>query len=166
MKYEKVLRDMMKQWKRWIVIVVAAIAAWAISHYLMQAAIVIGDSMEPAYHNLQFVLLNKYMGKPERGDVVAFRGESIDGYLIKRVIAIPGDSVHIENGTLYVNGQVSSFYFDEKIAYAGIAEAELELMSDEYFVMGDNHEYSRDSRYEEIGCINRSQIIGRVIGNN
>lgn len=154
---------MNKRWRRWIVIAVTALIAWMLSHYWLQLAVVIGDSMEPTYHNLQFVLLDKHTSSLERGDVIAFRNEATDGYLIKRVIALPGDSVLIDNGILYVNGEVSSLYSNEEIAYAGIAENEISLTTNEYFVIGDNHEYSRDSRYEEIGCVYNTEIIGRVI---
>ncbi|MBP3476296.1 MAG: signal peptidase I [Lachnospiraceae bacterium] len=154
---------MNKRWRRWIVIAVTALIAWMLSHYWLQLAVVIGDSMEPTYHNLQFVLLDKHTRSLERGDVIAFRNEATDGYLIKRVIALPGDSVLIDNGILYVNGEVSSLYSNEEIAYAGIAENEISLTTNEYFVIGDNHEYSRDSRYEEIGCVYNTEIIGRVI---
>jgi signal peptidase I len=149
--------------RRWGVIAAVFVLAWLVSRYLVQAAVVLGDSMNPAYHNLQFVWLDKRTAEFDRGDVVAFRCENVDGYLIKRIVAIPGDSVLIDDGTLYVNGEISSIYSKEEIAYEGIAESELDLSQDEYFVMGDNHEHSRDSRYEEIGCVCVSAIIGKVI---
>lgn len=154
---------MNKRWRRWIVIAVAALIAWMVSHYWLQLAVVIGDSMEPAYHNLQFVLLDKHISSLESGDVIAFRNETTGGYLIKRVIAVPGDSIWIDNGILYVNGEISGLYRDEEIAYAGIAGNEIFLTQNEYFVMGDNHEHSRDSRYEEIGYVYNTEIIGRVL---
>lgn len=119
--------------------------------------------MLPSYHNLQPVVINKKFEDILVGDVIAFRSDSFNAILIKRVVALPGDSVEIKEGTLYVNGVPDScINSNEKITYAGIAQTQLTLGEDEYFVLGDNYAYSKDSRYEEVGCISHNNIIGKV----
>jgi signal peptidase I len=79
------------------------------------------------------------------------------------VIAVPGDTVLIQNGAVYVNGEL----FDEKvdvsaIEEAGLASEELKLEDDEYFVLGDNRNNSEDSRYANIGNVKKDYIIGKA----
>lgn len=120
--------------------------------------------MEPSYHSWQFVLLDKNSQTLHSGDVVAFYSEKLDTILIKRIVACPGDSLYIKGGTLYVNGtQCENIYFNGSISYYGIASDLITLGKNEYFMFGDNHANSKDSRYVEIGLIIRDDIIGRII---
>ena len=129
---------------------------------------VIGDSMEPALWNGQEILINRIgykLSTPKRGDVVVFlpNGNENSHYYVKRVIGLPGEKVLIENGNVYINGQL----LDEddtydKISDAGIAQTELELGNDEYFVLGDNRNSSEDSRSGNIGPVNKDTIIGKA----
>ena len=82
---------------------------------------------------------------------------------VKRVIGVPGDTVQIKNGTVYVNGKA----FDEEtdvasIEDAGLAAEEITLGAEEYFVLGDNRNNSEDSRYANIGNIKKDYIIGKA----
>ena len=129
---------------------------------------VIGDSMEPVLWNGQEILINRIgykLSTPKRGDVVVFlpNGNENSHYYVKRVIGLPGEKVLIENGNVYINGQL----LDEddtydKISDAGIAQTELELGNDEYFVLGDNRNSSEDSRSGNIGPVNKDTIIGKA----
>ncbi len=120
--------------------------------------------MEPSYHNMQPVILEKDFSEIAVGDVVACRCDALDAILVKRVVAVPGDTVQIAEGVLYVNGKPSVHQSpDAKLAYAGIAEEPISLGPEEYFLLGDNYEYSKDSRYEEINVIKENAIIGRVL---
>lgn len=118
--------------------------------------------MLPAYHSGQLVILEKQAGEIHRGDVIAFSCDGVKGILVKRVAGLPGDTVVIRNGILYINGQP-----DETIRppmdYMGLAEEERQLGMEEYFVLGDNTKESRDSRYEEIGCVHEADIIGKIL---
>ena len=149
------------------IIVVAAmifLAALYISTYWYQVALIQGDSMQPTYHNGQFVLLDKHTDNFACGDVVAFRCEGVKGVLIKRIAAVPGDTVQISEGILYRNGvPVEEAWINGEITYAGIAEQPLTLSEGEYFMLGDNYEESKDSRYEKIGNISEKNILGKVI---
>ena len=129
---------------------------------------VLGSSMEPGIAEGQNVLVNAviyHIGSPERGEIVAFYpgGDEKMHPLVKRVVAIPGDSVQIVNGVLLVNGVPSTWSDDSSgITEAGIAEDLIMLGDNEYFVMGDNPEESEDSRSAGIGLVQDDTIIGRV----
>ena len=122
-----------------------------------------GDSMSPAYHNMQLVLLDKYSKTYSSEDVIAFSSEGLSAVLVKRIAAVPGDIVQIKDEALYVNGLKNSYYCDEKFSYAGIAQDAIQLGEGQYFVIGDNVEESKDSRFEEVGVVYKDNIIGKVI---
>lgn len=137
------------------------IAGYVSANYC-QLMLLQGNSMEPAYHNGQFLILDKYSKDYTYGDVIAIKKENISGYVVKRIVGVPGDLVCIRDGVLYVNEEVRSD-LQQRIDFAGIAEEEIFLGEDRYFVLGDNLQESIDSRYEEIGLINRKEIKGKVI---
>lgn len=129
---------------------------------------VIGVSMEPALSNGQTVFIDRFIYKlisPKRGDVIVFlpNGNTNSHDYQKRVVALPGEKVQIIGGYVYVDGMM----LDEdetldKIADPGIAEAEITLGPDEFFVLGDNRNNSEDSRSGNIGPVKRSNIIGKA----
>ena len=128
---------------------------------------VIGSSMEPCLYNGQEIFLNRViyrLSSPKIGDVVVFRpnGNEKAHYYVKRVLAIPGDTVQVKGGILYVNGETQEDYFNDKIAEPGLAENLIELEDDEYFVIGDNCNNSEDSRSANIGNIKKEHIIGKA----
>ena len=145
-------------------ITIIVLVTWYISSNLVQFALIQGDSMLPTYHNMQLVLVDKHSNEFHYNDVIVFTNEKLNATLIKRIIAIPGDTVQIIDGIVYVNNIPSPFLTQDRlISYSGIASSPLHLSSDEYFVLGDNFEESKDSRYPEIGCIKHDTILGRII---
>ncbi len=122
--------------------------------------------MEPAYHHLQPVLINKHARDYAVGDVVAFDCDGLSAVLVKRIVAVPGDHVVIENGILFRNGEVSELYPSSAFTYAGLLEHELILGSHQYVMIGDNMEESKDSRYPEVGIVEEADIKGDVFGCN
>ncbi|MBQ7678939.1 MAG: signal peptidase I [Butyrivibrio sp.] len=127
-----------------------------------------GGSMSPVLENGDGVLVDRLVYRvvdPVRGDVVAFQpnGNQKSHYYIKRVMAVPGDRVQIKNGVLYVNGEadLEDAMARGTIQDAGIAEKELVLGEDEYFVMGDERSSGEDSRSANVGPIAQSLIVGR-----
>lgn len=128
----------------------------------------IGISMEPDLYNGQEVLINRFVYKilsPKRGDVIAFlpNGNPNSHYYLKRVIGLPGEHIQIIGGYVYINGELlgeDESY--DKIADAGIADTEILLESDEYFVLGDNRNFSEDSRSGNIGPVRKETITGKV----
>lgn len=129
---------------------------------------VIGDSMEPALYNGQEILMNRILYRismPKRGDVIVFlpNGNKNSHYYVKRVVGLPGETVQIRDGNVYIDGMMlaedESF---DKIVDPGIARNELLLASDEFFVLGDNRNSSEDSRSGNIGAVKEDTIIGKA----
>lgn len=146
-----------------IAVLIIFFTAFFVSNYWFQLVLIQGSSMSPAYRPWKLAVICRQSYRYEPGTVIAFRCETLNSVLIKRIVACPGDTVQIKNGILYVNGNAgkeSSLY--NSITYAGIAQELLTLSSDEYFVMGDNTEESIDSRHTEVGCIKREDILGII----
>lgn len=147
-----------------VAIVLVIITAFLCSQYLVQFMIVQGSSMEPTFHNYQLVLLKKVPQKYEPGDVIAFYCDGLNATLVKRIVATPGDTVQIVNGTLLVNGIVSGvFSEDGEFSDAGILSQPVLLQEHEYAVIGDNIEQSKDSRNELVGPVVEQSILGVVL---
>lgn len=124
----------------------------------LNPVLVSGTSMEPTYHNMQILTSTVVKSDTEIGrkDVIAFRNtETENKVFIKRVEGIPGDTVYIHDGELYINNEEIEEGFDA-ISEAGIAKTPIRLGENEYFVLGDNRNNSRDSRF--IGLIQKSEI--------
>lgn len=160
-KKKKISASVMKE--IWNVIFIT-IACWMLAFVLMfcfgMRTTVIGVSMEPSLYNGQHILVNRFVYKlssPRNGDIVVFlpNGNSNTHYYVKRVIALPGDTVQIKNGSLYVNGLLYKYVEYDKIEDAGIAENPITLGNNEYFTLGDNINNSEDSRSGNIGAVKR-----------
>jgi signal peptidase I len=132
--------------------------------------IVQGPSMEPTFHNDQFLIVsraNYLLGEPERGDVVVFHfpGNQEEDY-IKRLIGLPGDTVEFRAQQVYVNGEpLQEPYIKEPCDPENCPDAVYTMGADEYFLMGDNRNRSSDSRtFERSGRrVNREHIVGEVV---
>ena len=137
--------------------------------YIGQRTIVEGNSMLPALADGDQLVSDKASYRfrdPERFEIIFFPYEYEEGaYYIKRIVGLPGETVRIDtDGNIYINGELLEEHYGlEPIEYAGLAEEEITLGEDEYFVLGDNRNISKDSRYSDVGNIQREDIIGRVI---
>ena len=120
--------------------------------------------MEPNYHNLQLVLLEKHdLRDVAQDDVIAFRCNGLSAILVKRVAAVPGQTAVIRDGRLLVDGKVFRRYENETFRFSGLLSSPVSLKEGEYIVIGDNLNESRDSRYEEVGIVRGDSFIGRVV---
>lgn len=129
---------------------------------------VVGASMSPTLESGDEILVNRFQYKifsPKQNDLIVFlpNGNEKSHYYIKRVIAGPGDKVQIKDGMVYVNGE----QFAEKASVSSIenallAEDEITVGEDEYFVLGDNRNNSEDSRYASIGNVKKEYIVGKA----
>ena len=153
----------------WIVqIIIVCAIAFMLFWFFGQRVSNAGDSMKPVLKNGDVVLVNRLVynaSKPKRGDIVAFKpnGNENTHYSIKRIVGLPGETVQIKDGKVFINEEeVTQHIFAEDIEEAGIADEPLQLGGDEYFVMGDNHAGSDDSRMADIGNVKRSEIFGKV----
>ena len=152
-------------------IVGVCVFVFLILHFVGQRTVVNGSSMDTTLANGQNLIMDRmsyHFHDPERYDIVIFPGPEEYGehpYYIKRVIALPGETVQIKKGKVYIDGKKlkSDVYgITDYIDEPGIAKESLKLGENEYFCLGDNRPVSYDSRYEEVGPVNRSEIIGKV----
>ena len=135
----------------WAVNIVVALAcAWFLVYSFGCRVPVSGNSMQPVLDADDIVLINRLaydIGKPKRFDIVVFeRGERKRN--VKRVIGLPGETVQIREGMIYIDGQPLKAENNlEKVSLAGRAEDPILLADDEYFLLGDNRDSSEDSRW-------------------
>lgn len=142
--------------------------AYFIVYYCVEKTNVIGSSMENTLSANDSIIINKFtyrVSDPERFDVIVFKqsGKEHSFYNIKRIIGLPGETILIKDGQIYINGEVLEevVKVEEMINY-GLAAEEITLEENEYFVLGDNRNNSEDSRFASIGNITRDEIIGKA----
>ena len=148
--------------------VVAVFLAFVIIFSVGMRPSVIGDSMEPTLYNAQEILISRFaykLSSPKRGDVIVFlpNGNQNTHLYVKRVIGLPGETVQILNGSVYIDGSLleEDEQYD-RMSDSGIAVNEITLANDEYFVLGDNRNSSEDSRSGNIGPVKKNTIIGKA----
>lgn len=150
-----------------IVIAVAVTASLLVLAFVGQRTQVSGESMESTLSDGDHLIVDKISYRfrdPERYDIIVFpyRLEK-NTYYIKRIIGLPGETVQIVDGYVYINGvQLDEHYGNEVMKEAGLAKEPLTLGEDEYFVLGDNRNNSQDSRAANVGVIHRDELLGRA----
>ena len=148
-----------------ICVVIAIVIALIITNFVASHTKVEGNSMESTLENGDDIIVGKFSyltNNPERYDIIVFRESESVNY-IKRVIALPGETIQITEGKIYINERaIFDAYGNAKMEDGGIAEKPLKLGQDEYFVLGDNRNASKDSRDKAVGVIKRDQIIGKA----
>lgn len=121
--------------------------------------------MAPGLPPDSVVLMNRLVydyGNPKRFDVVVFERDDKKSN-VKRVIGLPGEMVQIKGGSIYINDELLETEEGlSHVSLAGLAENPVRLEEDEYFLLGDNRDSSEDSRFANIGNVNRAQISGKV----
>ena len=147
------------------IVVVAGVALFLYVHF-GYSTIVSGYSMDSTLTNNDVVLIDKFtyaLSEIERYDVIVYGMGKDKGEYVKRVIGMPGERIKINNGKVYIDGKVlrDDIKADAMLS-AGVAENEILLGEDEYFVLGDNRNNSEDSRFETVGNIKKENIIGKA----
>jgi signal peptidase I len=102
--------------------------------------------------------------EPERFDIIVFQyPHAQNTYYIKRIIGLPGETVLIQDGQIYINGELlEDPYGAEPMENPGRAYRQITLGPGEYFVLGDNRNVSSDSRDSSVGNVTTEQIVGKV----
>lgn len=151
-----------------IYIGVVVLLCFFIINYVGCRSLVDGSSMNPTLENGDNLWVDKVsytFGDPKRFDVIIFNYDDETTY-VKRIIGLPGESVRIDSlGNIYINGDLlKENYGKETIlpTNLGRASSEVYLGEDEYFVLGDNRNNSSDSRWADVGNVNREDIVGKV----
>lgn len=149
-------------------IAVTLVFAALVAVLMFQTVTMQESSMEPTLSVGDRFFMNRVIYKvssPQRGDIIVFRTNASDDAAlhIRRVIGLPGETVQIRDGQIYIDGELydESGNFPE-IVNPGLAENGVSLKSGEYFVLGDNRNNSSDSRDVSVGTIHRDDIIGKA----
>lgn len=143
-----------------LLLVVAA--SWYVSAFHYQLLLIHGDSMLPAYHSGELVLIERRPAALRTGDAVLFRCDGLGLNLVKRIAAVPGDCLSVSGGELCVNS-VPVAPLPEPSLRAEALSFPGTLPSGCYLMLGDNLSESIDSRYAQVGLIPREKILGRLV---
>ena len=151
--------------------IVVALSVFVVIYlFIVQPHEVKGSSMEPTFQNNEYIITDKIsyrFGKPNRGDVVIFKAPvNPDVDYIKRIIGLPGETVMVQSGRIYIDGKMLNEPYLEDLTpiFPGgfIKEGVVvSIPENHYFVMGDNRPHSSDSR--EFGPIEKKLIIGKAV---
>ncbi len=158
-------------WELFKVTVISLAIILPVRYYLIQPFYVRGASMEPNFYNHEYLIIDQIsfrFREIKRGEVIVFRyPRNPQEYFIKRVIALPDESIEIKEGDVYIyndkNPQgvlIEEPYLDEKYLSNYSSEERISLSSEEFYVLGDNRSSSMDSR--NFGPLNEDFITGRV----
>ena len=162
-------RGIFRELLGWLVYILIIIGlTYLIITYVGQRTRVSGQSMEPTLSDGDNLIVDKltyHFKDPERFDIIVFPYKYEENtYYIKRIIGMPGETIQIMGGYVYINGQqlTSDIYGAEVMQSAGIAAEPITLGPDEYFVLGDNRNHSTDSREPNVGVLHREDLLGRA----
>ena len=162
------MRSILKELLAWLMVIAVGVAAsYLVVTFVGQRTQVSGESMETTLSDGDHLIVDKIsyrFNEPQRYDIIVFpyRLEK-NTYYIKRIIGLPGETVQVVDGYVYINGvQLEEHYGNDVMNEAGLAAEPLTLGPDEYFVLGDNRNNSQDSRTANVGVIHRDEVLGRA----
>ena len=168
LEQKKKKKSAVKEVVSWLVyLIIFAAVAFFLIHYVGERTVVSGDSMLPTLQNGDNLIVDKLSYRfrdPKRFEIVVFPFRyQEDTYYIKRIIGLPGETIQIKDGMIYIDGEV---YLEKKsypvITNPGMASDGITLGNQEYFVLGDNRNNSVDSRFADVGTVKASYIDGKV----
>lgn len=153
--------------KTGLFILLILVVTYLLVTYVFRKTIVHNVSMMNTLYDGDNIIMDELSyntGDPKRYDIICFKSYKERDLLIKRVIGLPGETVHIEDGEIFINGKkIKDKAGLEKIENPGLASGDIELLDDEYFVIGDNRDESIDSRSEDVGNVRRREILGKAV---
>ncbi len=165
MEQEKSIIRELLGWIVYILIIVGL--TYLIVTFVGQRTRVSGSSMETTLSDGDNLIVDKISFRfrdPKRYEIIVFPYQFEENtFYIKRIIGLPGETVQVMDGKVYINGQeLDEHYGNEEMLDPGIAREPITLGEDEYFVLGDNRNHSADSRQENVGVLHRKDLLGRA----
>ena len=162
------MKNIVKELSAWLIyILVIIVISYLVITVVGQRTQVSGSSMETTLSDGDQLIVDKISYRfrdPNRYDIVVFPYQyEKNTYYIKRIIGLPGETVQIVDGYVYIDGQkLDEHYGNEVMENPGLAADPVVLGDDEYFVLGDNRNNSQDSRAANVGVIHRDDLLGRA----
>lgn len=162
---------MKEELKEWIRDILIALVIAGIILFFLKPIVVKQESMQPTFYSDDYVLVSRQaygiLGEIERGDVIIFESDLLDATgnnknLIKRVIGLPGDTVEIKNGYVYLNDRIMNEPYVAEQGMSGQME-KVTVEEGKVFAMGDNRRVSQDSRSASVGQVDQDTIVGKVV---
>ncbi|MGL5085222.1 MAG: signal peptidase I [Clostridium sp.] len=143
------------------IFVISLVLTLLVNKYLFLKVNVPTESMEPTLNVGDKLLVTNIfnLDNLQFGDIVVFYSKELNEYMVKRLIGLPGDSVSMDKGKLFVNGQYKK---EEYIKFNDDYSGEFKVEDEKYFFLGDNRAISLDSRLWNESYINGQDIIGVV----
>lgn len=162
---------MVKELIEWAKALIGALILTAFIIFFIRPTVVYGPSMEPSFYDREYLLISKaliYVQDVQNHDVIVFKTHlttesGSEKNLIKRVVGVPGDKVRIEEGHVYINDELITENYTDGSETMTFGTSEWIVGDDQYFVMGDNRDNSKDSRFEDVGLIKKSAVMGKVV---
>lgn len=150
-------------------VIVSAGIMLFVRFFIIQPFVVKGSSMEPNFYEKDYLIVDEItyrFKEPQRGDIIVFKykDENKSEYLIKRIVGLPGDTVIIRDGKVFINNNLGELVLEEPylpIDRETMGNLSEEIKENNYFVLGDNRAVSLDSRY--FGQINKDTIVGKTL---
>lgn len=157
-------------WEVAKMIIISLLIIVPVRYWVFQPFFVKGASMEPTFQSGDYLIIDEFsynfLTKPERGEVIVFKyPKNPSDYYIKRVIGLPGETIEVKNGFVVVTNKeypgghiLNEAYLEGHVTYG---DEKITLGQNEYFVLGDNREFSSDSR--RFGAVDKKYLVGKVL---
>ncbi len=153
----------------WIIQIVIMVGlAFGVIEFAVEKTTMTGDSMEATLFNEDKIIISRFsylFRNPKRFDVIVFKqsGKEHSYYNIKRVIGLPGETIQIIDGSVYIDETILEEPISvELMNVSGLAQEPITLEENEYFVLGDHRNFSEDSRFANVGTIVKDDIVGKA----
>ena len=152
--------------------IISLVIILPVRYFLIQPFYVKGASMEPNFHDREYLIIDEISYRfhnPQRGDIIVFRyPRNPQEYFIKRMIGLPGETIQIKDGKVIIyndqnkDGKIlNETYLPENLKTYSMSDEKIKLGNNEFFVLGDNRNSSKDSR--SFGPVNESYLTGKVL---
>ncbi len=154
------------------VVVISLAIIIPVRYFLIQPFYVKGASMEPSFYDHEYLIIDEIsyrFREPNRGEIIVFKyPRDPSQYFIKRIVALPGEKIEIKDGEVFVYTkennrriQLDEEYLSDGVDTYSSKETVIELGEEEYYVLGDNRNHSKDSR--SFGTVKESFVVGKVL---